>query len=66
VAWGKENFVRKDWAKNQAEQEIKKRRKETAEMSQMQQLPKECIPESSVTRPKHMSAIASWNREDVK
>jgi hypothetical protein len=28
VAWGKKNFVRKDWARNQAEQEIKKRRKD--------------------------------------
>jgi hypothetical protein len=28
VAWGKKNFVRKDWAGKQAEQEIKKRRKD--------------------------------------
>jgi hypothetical protein len=28
VAWGRENFVRKDWGRNQAEQEIKKRRKD--------------------------------------
>jgi hypothetical protein len=28
LAWGKENFVRKDWARNQAEQKIKKRRKD--------------------------------------
>jgi hypothetical protein len=28
VAWGKENFVRQDWARKQGEQEIKKRRKD--------------------------------------
>jgi hypothetical protein len=28
VAWGKENFVRQDWTRNQGEQEIKKRRKD--------------------------------------
>jgi hypothetical protein len=28
AAWGKKNFVRQDWARNQGEQEIKKRRKD--------------------------------------
>jgi hypothetical protein len=52
VAWGKENFVRQDWARNQGEQEIKKRRHETF---RVQQGPKG-------RRPKTAAAMLEANR----
>jgi hypothetical protein len=65
VAWRRENFVRKDWTRNQAEQETPKRREETVERPGTQQWHKGPRPKTAATQengnigPRHKMATAS-------
>jgi hypothetical protein len=50
VAGHRENFIRKDWTRNQAEQETPKRREETVERPGVQQWLKELRTKSAATQ----------------